>query len=118
MRIPEVTRTVTKSVITALAVNTDSKTVEEVVITLPRTYEGEEAILKYLSKNKASIADNLKVVSVSKIEVVEELRAMCEEDFIKYSHVLPPRGTKKDEEPEQQEQQEQQEHSRKKAKKN
>ena len=53
MRIPEVTRTITMSVITALAVNTESKTVEEVTFTLPRKYEGEEAVLKYLSKNKA-----------------------------------------------------------------
>jgi hypothetical protein len=61
------------------------------VVTLPRTYKDEKAMMKAVS---AIIdTDTVKAVHTVGVKVEEILYGMTEQDFIKNAQILPPRKT-------------------------
>lgn len=101
-RVPQVTRTIITTNAKILCVNTETKAVEEIEVTIPRTYKDGEDILKYLKKVNYDF-ENKKPVSVTSYDTVEKLYGMTEEEFVKLAKELPPRtaGDTEDDEPEQ-----------------
>ena len=87
-RKPMVTRSIPTTKVTALCVNPETREVSETVITLPRTYKDEKALMKALSSVETYY---LKVVSVLGTEVLETLYGMDEQKFINNAEILPPR---------------------------
>lgn len=91
-RIPQVTRTFQTTKATVLVVDTETNDVMTQEITLPRTYKDAKSLDK--ACRVAVETGTQKYVTCKDTTVVEELRSMTEEDFIKYSTVLPPRQAK------------------------
>lgn len=87
-----VTRTITTTEVTVMAVNTVSGETFTVNHTLPRTYKDDNAVLKKVQS--LADTDTVKHVRVIAIKVNETLYGMSEEEFIAYARVLPPRNTK------------------------
>lgn len=83
-----ITRTVIQSDVTSMVVDVTESKVENKVYTLGGQYTLETALKKL---KKLYEDDTLKFVSVISIEERELLLGMTEEEFIKYSTVLPKR---------------------------
>lgn len=83
-----ITRTITQSDVTAMVVDVTASKVENKVYTLGGQYTTDTALKKL---KKLYEDDTIKVVSVISIDERELLLGMTEEDFIKYSTVLPKR---------------------------
>lgn len=89
MRVPKVTRTMKNTVVTMMAVNTETKDVFEQEIVLPRTYKDEAKIMKLIQAMFAG--EPVQPVSILSTRVEESLYGMTEADFMKYAEKLPPR---------------------------
>lgn len=90
-RVPMVTRTIvaTKAIVMCLNVQTGEPC--NTLITVPRTYKDNEALLK---KVKPLIeTDSVKAVHIVSTEEIETLYGMTEQEFIQYAKVLPPRNS-------------------------
>lgn len=90
-RIPMVTRTIITTKANVLCLDIEKGEPFNEVVTLPRTYKDEKALMKQVSK----VIDNesRKAVHVVDKEEVETLYGMTEQEFIQLAKVLPPRGT-------------------------
>ena len=84
-RTPMVTRTITSTVAKILCVNTETKSVEEVEKTFPRTYNDESALMKYIEKNGTFLGTTLKPVSIVSTEVQKAYYGMTEVEFIQHA---------------------------------
>lgn len=93
-RIPMVTRTITTTKATVLCLDIVAGEPFNYVVTLPRTYKDDKALMKQVSK----VIDNdtRKAVHVVDKEEVETLYGMTEQEFINLAKQLPPRGTSSD----------------------
>lgn len=93
-RIPMVTRTITTTKANVLCLDLVSAEPFNEVVTLPRTYKDDKALMKQVSK----VIDNdtRKAVHVVDKEEVETLYGMTEQEFINLAKQLPPRGTSVD----------------------
>lgn len=88
-RIPQVTRTITTTKITVMVVNIEKGETETKVLTLPRTYKDEKALLKQAQKTFDS--DTQKVVAILDSKEEQTLYGMTEQMFIEHAQVLQPR---------------------------
>lgn len=91
-RIPMVTRTITTTNCCTVCMNTETNEVSENVLTLPRTYKDNTALIKALKKVYED--DVTKVVYVKDVETVDTLYGMEETDFIKSAKKLDPETRK------------------------
>lgn len=92
-RIPMVTRTLQSTKVTIGCVNMDTKSIEKIELTLPRTYKDDEHILKTA---QPIVSPHLKCSFVESKEVVNTLYGMEEYDFVNSPKVkiLPLREKK------------------------
>lgn len=90
-RKPMVTRTITSTTATVFCVNKEDRSTFEQSVVLPRTYKDEDKLMKAVEN--VFIGEPVKPVSITGIEVNEQLYGMTEEEFIKNAKVLPPRKT-------------------------
>lgn len=88
-RIPQVTRTITTTKVTAMVVNIERGETETKALTLPRTYKDKEALLK--QAKKVFDNDNEKVVAILDSKEEQTLYGMTEQMFIEHAQILPPR---------------------------
>lgn len=86
-----VTRTIKATEVTLLCVDVEKGEPFNKVITLPRVYKDDKAIMKVASKYDT---ETEKAVHVVATKVIENLYGMEEADFIKYATILPPRTAK------------------------
>lgn len=91
-RVPQITRTITNTIVTIFCVNLDDKSTFEQSITLPRTYKDDRSMMEAVEQ--VLEGEPIKAVSIVGSDVKETLYGMSEADFIRYATVLPPRGTK------------------------
>lgn len=87
-----VTRTIVTTKCVALCIDVDTAEPFNKDYVVPDTYKDEKKLLKVLQRMEEN--ENVKVVHIVDLEEEETLYGMTEADFIKYSKVLPPRGTK------------------------
>lgn len=93
-RIPMVTRTIIATEANVMCLDVEKGEPFNKVITVPRTYKDDEALLK---KVKPMIeTDAVKAVHIVDKKEIETLYGMTEQDFIQYAQVLPPRNTPKE----------------------
>ncbi len=90
-----VTRTVLETVCEVMTVDVTSAKVENRAFTIQGTYEKTEDALVVLKKSYET--DTEKLVTVVAMERKETLYGMLESDFIRLANVLPPRGSKANE---------------------
>lgn len=83
-----VTRTIETTKATVKVANLTTSTIEDVTVTLPRTYKNDEAIMKAVSKTLPAHQKPLTVVAA---EVNSDIYGMTETDFLKYAKVMPAR---------------------------
>lgn len=83
-----VSRTIKATKCNVLCVDTETAQTEEREVTVSRTYNDPKKLLKKVQSIVDT--DTYKAVQVTSTEVVEQRYGMSEEDFIKYSEVLPP----------------------------
>lgn len=93
MRKRMVTRSITCTDVHIFCVNLEDRSTFEQSITLPSTYKDDEKLMKAVEK--ALQGEPIKAVEVLGSSTRETLYGMTEEEFLMYSKVLPPRGTKK-----------------------
>ena len=94
MRKPVVTRTINSTLVHALCMDLAEGRAYETDIMLPGIMRDERKILRALA---AHVPEGHKAVTVKGFEHVKTLYGMDEEVFIQHAHVLPPRGTKQNE---------------------
>lgn len=92
-RTPMVTRTIQTTKANVLCLNIVEGEPFNKVVTLPRTYKDENAMLKVISK----MVDNGEVKAVHVVDsyVEETLYGMSEQRFIELAQVMPPRNAAK-----------------------
>lgn len=92
-RTPMVTRTIQTTKANVLCLNIVEGEPFNKVVTLPRTYKDENAMLKVISR----MVDNDKVKAVHVVDsyVEETLYGMSEQRFIDLAQVMPPRNAAK-----------------------
>ena len=83
-----VTRTIETTKATVKVANLNTSTIEDVPVTLPRTYKNDEAIMKAAAK---TLPAHQKVLAVVTAEVNSDIYGMTETDFLKYAKVMPDR---------------------------
>ena len=83
-----VTRTIETTKVTVKVANLNTSTIEDVPVTLPRTYKNDEAIMKAVSK---ILPAHQKALTVVTSEVKSAIYGMTEIDFLKYAKVMPDR---------------------------
>lgn len=88
-RTPMVTRTIQTTKVNVLCLNIVEGEPFNKVVTLPRTYKDENAMLKVISKMVNN--DEVKAVHVVDSYVEETLYGMTEQRFIELAQVMPPR---------------------------
>ena len=90
-RIRMITRTVVSTVFTVMAVNEDTKQVENVCVIVPSATTMTD---KQLDKAiKDGMPHGYLFVQVISSEKCETLYGMSEEEFIRIARILPPRST-------------------------
>mgnify|MGYP006898727611 FL=1 len=89
-RTPMVTRTIQTTKANVLCLNIVEGEPFNKVVTLPRTYKDENAMLKVISKMVDN--DEVKAVHVVDSYVEETLYGMSEQRFIELAQVMPPRN--------------------------
>lgn len=94
-RIPMVTRTITTTKAIVMCLNVVQAEPYTQVVTLPRTYKDDNALLKVVKPIIET--DEVKAVHIVAKEEIETLYGMPENDFIKHATVLPKRGEKTEE---------------------
>lgn len=92
-RTPMVTRTIQTTKANVLCLNIVEGEPFNKVVTLPRTYKDENAMLKVISKMVDN--DEVKAVHVVDYYVEETLYGMTEQRFIELAQVMPPRNVAK-----------------------
>lgn len=92
-RTPMVTRTIQTTKANVLCLNIVEGEPFNKVVTLPRTYKDENAMLKVISKMVDN--DEAKAVHVVDYYVEETLYGMTEQRFIELAQVMPPRNVAK-----------------------
>lgn len=92
-RTPMVTRTIQITKANVLCLNIVEGEPFNKVVTLPRTYKDENAMLKVISKMVDN--DEVKAVHVVDSYVEETLYGMSEQRFIDLAQVMPPRNAAK-----------------------
>ena len=92
-RTPMVTRTIQITKANVLCLNIVEGEPFNKVVTLPRTYKDENAMLKVISKMVDN--DEVKAVHVVDSYVEETLYGMSEQRFIDLAQVMPPRKAAK-----------------------
>lgn len=92
-RTPMVTRTIQITKANVLCLNIVEGEPFNKVVTLPRTYKDENAMLKVISKMIDN--DEVKAVHVVDSYVEETLYGMSEQRFIDLAQVMPPRNAAK-----------------------
>ena len=92
-RTPMVTRTIQITKANVLCLNIVEGEPFNKVVTLPRTYKDENAMLKVISKMVDN--DEVKAVHVVDSYVEETLYGMSEQRFIELAQVMPPRNAAK-----------------------
>lgn len=88
-RTPMVTRTIQTTKANVLCLNIVEGEPFNKVVTIPRTYKGENAMLKVISKMVDN--DEVKAVHVVDSYVEETLYGMTEQRFIELAQIMPPR---------------------------
>lgn len=88
-RTPMVTRTIQTTKANVLCLNIVEGEPFNKVVTLPRTYKDENAMLKVISKMIDN--DEVKAVHVVDSYVEETLYGMTEQRFIELAQIMPPR---------------------------
>lgn len=88
-RTPMVTRTIQTTKANVLCLNIVEGEPFNKVVTLPRTYKDENAMLKVISKMVDN--DEAKAVHVVDSYVEETLYGMTEQRFIELAQIMPPR---------------------------
>lgn len=88
-----VSRTITSTKVNAFCANPITRDSYNKDFIVPGTFKDKDKLLK--SCQKIHQTDEEKIIFIHSAEVITELRGMSESDFIKYSEILPPRGTKK-----------------------
>lgn len=88
-RTPMVTRTIQTTKANVLCLNIMEGEPFNKVVTLPRTYKDENAMLKAISKMVDN--DEVKAVHVVDSYVEETLYGMSEQRFIELAQIMPPR---------------------------
>lgn len=88
-RIPMVTRTMNATKVTVLCMDIVSAEPCTKVVTVPRTYKEDKALLKKV--RALCETDEFKVVHIVDKEVSETLYGMTEDRFIECAEVLPSR---------------------------
>lgn len=91
-RLPMVTRTITTTKVNVLCLDIEQAQPCNKVVTIPRTYKDEEAILKKVKPLLETTT--LKVVHVVSTETQEELYGMTEQEFVELAHKLVDRTGK------------------------
>lgn len=92
-RRPIITREVSNSVATVLAVNASTHEVSTVKITLPTVYDDNAKALTYIVKNHAP-TDGTIYAAVTALETVSTMYGMWLEDFINHAFPLDPETRK------------------------
>lgn len=92
-RTPMVTRTIQTTKANVLCLNIVDGEPFNKVVTLPRTYKDENAMLKVISKMVDN--DEVKAVHVVDSYVEETLYGMSEQRFIDLAQVMPPHNAAK-----------------------
>lgn len=92
-RTPMVTRTIQTTKANVLCLNILEGEPFNKVVTLPRTYKDENAMLKVISKMVDN--DEVKAVHVVDSYVEETLYGMTEQRFIELAQIMPPRNAAK-----------------------
>lgn len=92
-RTPMVTRTIQTTKANVLCLNIVEGEPFNKVVTLPRTYKDENAMLRVISKMVDN--DEVKAVHVVDSYVEETLYGMSEQRFIDLAQVMPPRNAAK-----------------------
>ena len=93
-----VTRTVVVTVAKVMCVDVTTAQVQVTNLELSGSFDTTEATMKAIKKLYET--DTFKCVSVQEVEEKEVLYGMKEVDFIKLAKVLPPRGSKEEQETE------------------
>ena len=88
-RQPAVTRTIKTTKAIVKCVLLDSNSVEDLMFSVPRTYNTEKELMKAIDIVNEN--ENIKPVAIVSTEVVEQLYAMSEADFIKYANPVERR---------------------------
>lgn len=91
-RSPMVTRTITTTKVNVLCLDIEHAEPCNRVVTIPRTYKDEEAILKKVKPLLET--ETLKVVHVVFTETEETLYGMTEQEFVELAHPLLDRTGK------------------------
>lgn len=94
-RVPQVTRTIVTTKANVMCLDIEKGEPFNKVVTVPRTYKDEKALLKAVKA--VAETDTVKCVHVVESEQVETLYAMTEQEFIEHAKVLPPRPAKEEE---------------------
>lgn len=89
-RVPMVTRTIVATKANVLCLNVQTGEPCNKVITVPRTYKDDEALMKKVRPMLET--DVLKPVHIVCKEEIETLYGMPEQEFILYAKVLPSRN--------------------------
>ena len=100
-----VTRTIITTRATCLCLNTETAEPFSAMVTVPRTYKDNEALLKAVKKvvehvgitdpsGNTYYGEPIVVAKVVGSTEIETLYGMTESEFLSNAKVLPPRGTK------------------------
>ena len=90
-RIPMITRTVTSTKATVLAVDITTGTTYDKEVEVARTYKDNDKLLKAIKLIFETSTE--KMVAIKSTEEVETLYGMSEQMFIEIAEKLPPRNT-------------------------
>lgn len=88
-RVPMVTRTIVATKANVMCLDVEKGEPFNQVVTVPRTYKDNEALLKKVKE--VAETDVVKCVHVVDVEQQETLYGMTEQEFIEHAQVLPPR---------------------------
>ena len=91
-RLPMVTRTITTTKVNVLCLDIEHAEPCNKVVTIPRTYKDEEAILKKVKPILET--EKLKVVHVVDTETEETLYGMTEQEFVELAQPMLDRAKK------------------------
>jgi hypothetical protein len=89
-RVPMVTRTIVTTKVNVMCLDVQVGEPCNKVITLPRTYKDDEALMKKVRPLLET--ETLKAVHVVDKQEIETLYGMTEQDFIEHAKPLPPRN--------------------------
>lgn len=95
-RQPQVTRTIPTTKARILVLNIDTGISEEREVSIPREYKKPKKLREAIENIVNT--DVEKLAHIKSTEVVEVLYGMSEQKFIENAEILPPRGSKEEDE--------------------